>query len=84
MNAVCRERRERREIRPTRRHEQPREPHDKTLADELFVEGRESDNGPPLLKTYLGARRLELNSLIWPPWSQAHRRTRAANQARFV
>lgn len=36
-----------------------------TVADELFAEGRESNNGPPArLKTYLGAPELELNSLI--------------------
>jgi len=39
---------------------------DKTVA-ELFAEGRESDNGPLRLKTYLGARNLNSIRLSDPP-----------------
>lgn len=44
---------------------------DKTVADELFVEGRESDNGPLRLKTYLGARSSNAIRLFDPPWRRA-------------
>ena len=59
---------------------------DKTVADELFVEGRESNNGPLRLKTYLGARNLNSIRLSDPPWSLAQTEAQAdpTDLLRFV
>lgn len=74
MSAVCRE------IRSTTMKRSLRK--DKTVADELFVEGRESNNGPPRLKTYLGARSSNAIRLFDPLWSQTQ--SDPIDPARFV